>query len=130
MKHHRISAQVPMAHLFLVHVLHGFQDLKGRKGAGLDTQQIVDSGGHGSEKINLAVPTEYHEIDGEIIGVTVLAMAMYWKCYETKQQNLNYLKLCVVLCVWIFHQYRDIFPDIFQQDLVRVAWTQSSHSPA
>jgi len=41
MKHHRISAQVPMAHLFLVHVLHGFQDLKGRKGAGLDTPKKV-----------------------------------------------------------------------------------------
>lgn len=39
MKHHRISAQVAMAHLFLVHVLHGFQDLKGRKGAGLDIQK-------------------------------------------------------------------------------------------
>lgn len=59
-------------------------------------------------------------------------LAMNLKCYETKQQNLNYLKLCVVLCVRNFHQYRDrdIFPDIFQQDLVQVAWTQSSHSPA
>ena len=87
MKHHRISAQVQMAHLFLVHVLHGFQNLKGRKGAGLDTQKLWRS------KVVATVvkkcwqcPRNTMKLMAKLLAL--LAMAMYWKCYETKQQNL------------------------------------------
>ena len=61
MKHHRIGAQAPMAHLFLVHVLHGFQNLKGRKSTGLDTKS--------HRKCR-------HDIDGEIIGVVSYVLQM------------------------------------------------------
>ena len=63
MKHHCIGAQVPMAHLFLVHVLHGFQNLKGRKSTGLDKKKVIKS----AEKLL---------IDGEIIGVVSYVLQM------------------------------------------------------
>ena len=93
MKHHRISAQVSMAHLFLVHVLHGFQDLKGRKGACLDTQKKSCGG--------TVVKKCWHPLNTTKLMAklsALLAMAMHLKCYETKQQNYAKLKLSEIMC--------------------------------